>query len=48
VEDVARAIVGWLKELGLTSRDEMVLPREAVVFTLPPFTPLTEAGEPVS
>jgi hypothetical protein len=40
--------VGRLKEVGLTGRDARGLAREAVVLTLPPFTPLTNAADPVA
>jgi 4-hydroxy-3-methylbut-2-enyl diphosphate reductase len=44
-EDVVQAVLHRLAELGVTRQQEMDAPDEGVVFTLPPFTPLTQAGD---
>ena len=43
-EDVVQRVISRMRELGVAAISEVEAPDEKVVFTLPPFTPLTKSG----
>lgn len=45
-EDVVQAVIKHLRDLGVQGLEEIDAPDEGVVFSLPPFTQLTTAGQP--
>lgn len=46
-EDVVQSVLAYLRERGITDYEEVPAPDENVVFSLPPFTKLTHAGQAV-